>query len=69
MHPSSIGDLARQRHNQLLHEQQFRNTGAGGPASFGDLTRKPIRHVRRSVGAALVVAGTRLMAPGQPHVT
>jgi hypothetical protein len=69
MHPSSIGALARQRHRELLQERQFRNIGAGDPASVGELTRRPIRHVRRSVGSALVVAGTRLMAPGQRHVT
>ncbi len=69
MHPFSIGALARQRHHELLQERQYRDIGAGDSASGSDLTRRPIRLVRHSVGSALIVAGTRLMAPGHPHAT
>jgi|HubBroStandDraft_6_1064221.scaffolds.fasta_scaffold3580948_1 hypothetical protein len=69
MHPNLINDLARQRHCELLQEQEFRNIGAGGSPSVRNLTRTPIRHVRHTLGSALVLAGTRLMTPGPPQAT
>jgi hypothetical protein len=62
MHPSLIGALARQRQAELLRPQQFRDSRADRTASAADGARGPIRSVRYSLGTALVVAGTRLMA-------
>ena len=63
MHPDLIGALARERQAELLRQQQFRNTGADETSSVVTATRRPIHSFRSSVGSALVVAGTRLMAP------
>lgn len=63
MHPNLIGALARERQAELLRQHQFRNTEADERSSVVDATRKQVHTIRCSVGSALVVAGTRLMAP------
>src|SRR5580693_6383366 len=66
MHPELIRALGRERHAELLRRQQFRNTDDfdawPGPRSPGS-----VRHLRRTLGSALVTAGTRLMAAPGPR--
>ncbi len=65
MHPDVIRALARERHAELLRDHHSRDSrhGADAPASHLNRRRRPVRHLRRSLGSALVQAGSRLMAP------
>jgi hypothetical protein len=58
MHPDIAHVLARERQAELLRQNQFRHRQSGT-----SLVRaaRPTRRVRRSLGAALVAAGTRLI--------
>ncbi len=62
MHPHLITALARQRRADLLRQQRFRDDRLRCRAPAIDATERPIRSVRYSLGSALVLAGTRLMA-------
>jgi hypothetical protein len=64
MHPDLLRALARERHAELLRARQFRDNRAGGSPSPVRRTQSPVHPLRRTVGSALVAAGTRLMAPG-----
>jgi hypothetical protein len=64
MHPEFIRALARQRQADLLHQQHLHRHEVVD-TSPGSSAGNRIDHVRRSVGAALVVAGTRLMPPNR----
>ena len=64
MHPDLIRALARERQAELLRPRQFRNTQADGYPSLDRTPPGPVHHLRRTLGSALVTAGTRLMAPG-----
>jgi hypothetical protein len=64
MHPEFIRALARERQAELLHQQHLHRHMVVD-ASPGPSAGSRIDHVRRSVGAALVVAGTRLMPPNR----
>jgi hypothetical protein len=63
MHPDFIHVLARERQAELLRQNQFRHSRIVSPMAR---PARPTRRVRRSLGAALVAAGTRLIgnAPG-----
>ncbi|HXQ44827.1 MAG TPA: hypothetical protein VN816_09320 [Acidimicrobiales bacterium] len=63
MHPDLIRALARERHAEILRAQHFRDIAAPS----GDAGRRgPVHHLRRSLGSALVAAGTRLMPSNPP---
>jgi len=64
MHPDFIHALGRERHAELLREQQFRNSRADRWPVDG--SRGPVDQLRRSLGTALVAAGTRLMPANRP---
>ncbi|HXQ61075.1 MAG TPA: hypothetical protein VN796_02005 [Acidimicrobiales bacterium] len=66
MHPYLMEALARQHRAELLRQQHFRDRRAATPASSVDATPRPIGSVRRSLGTALVLAGTRLMTGRDP---
>jgi hypothetical protein len=61
MHPDVIRALVRERQAELLRHQQFRNIRAPGARTARKTTRRPVHHLRLSLGSALVVAGTRLL--------
>jgi hypothetical protein len=63
MHPELIGALARQHQAERLRRRHFRSRT--GPQPPGDRTRLPVRHIRYSVGSALVLVGTRVLPPNQ----
>jgi hypothetical protein len=67
MHPDLIRALGRERHAELLRSRQIRDPRHAVDAVVSDLTRRrrPAGHLRRSVGAALVQAGSRLLAQNQ----
>jgi hypothetical protein len=59
MYPDFLHALARQHQTELLRHQRFKQTGhAVRPSRQRGPT--PFQRVRRSLGTALVVAGTRL---------
>ncbi len=62
MHPESMGALARQHQAELLRRQQFRDSAGDGSGSLADRKAMPVNPLRRALGSALVLAGTRLMA-------
>ena len=75
MHPELIRALGRERQAELLRAQQFRDSqlhvrvdAEVGPASDIHRAGRPIEQFRRSLGSALVVAGTRLMATNRVSV-
>ncbi len=65
VHPSLIKACSpASARRELLRQQQFRNTGTDETSSVITATRgRRVQNFRSSVGSALVVAGTRLMAP------
>lgn len=62
MHPESMSALARQHQAELLRRQQFRESAGDGCGSLADRRSMPVNRLRRALGSALVLAGTRLMA-------
>jgi hypothetical protein len=73
MNPALISALDRERRAELLDARQFRDSHRQWrhetPASISvaAVPHRPLIQLRRSLGSALVVAGTRLMATN--HVT
>jgi len=63
MHPDAIRALARQHQAELLRRQHFRERPVALAAERADRVAGPMRHLRHGLGRALVVAGTRLLAP------
>jgi hypothetical protein len=62
MHPDFTLALARQRQAELLRQQEFRNSQAGRGRSLETVWRRPVEQIRCSLGSALILAGTRLVA-------
>jgi hypothetical protein len=60
MHPHMISALARERHAELLRARHFRDTDG---LRSRKRWRRPVQRARHAVGSALVLAGTRLIAP------
>jgi ABC-type phosphonate transport system ATPase subunit len=70
MHPYLMGEMARMRHEQLLHEAENvrRVRSARHGASAGTGPRTGLRHsVRAAIGNRLVATGWRLLETGLPH--
>jgi hypothetical protein len=61
MHPHFMDALARQHREELHRQQQFRHRKRQSSLSRVAATRNPLRRIRRSLGGALVAAGTRLI--------
>jgi hypothetical protein len=80
MHPEFIRALGREREAELLRHQHFRDTRSRrairriqknsavlvAVPSAAPVARRPVDHLRRSLGSALVTAGTRLLARRPP---
>ncbi|MGH9016590.1 MAG: hypothetical protein ACRDY1_02465 [Acidimicrobiales bacterium] len=66
MHPDLITALARQRQADLRHEYQFRDLDGNAVDHEAARAGRPLVQVRRSLGSALVLMGTRLLPPGHP---
>jgi|HubBroStandDraft_1064217.scaffolds.fasta_scaffold26600_3 hypothetical protein len=60
MHPHLIHALAHERQADLVRRQHFQQGGPDDPVLVTHTRARPIDQLRRSVGAALVTAGTRL---------
>jgi hypothetical protein len=65
MHPHLIHALAHERQADLVRRQHFQEGGPDHPVPVTNTRARPIDQLRRSLGAALVTAGTRLMPPNQ----
>jgi len=61
MHPQLIRALARERQADLVRRPPFQQGGPDHPVLVTPTRVRTIDQVRRSVGAALVTAGMRLM--------
>jgi hypothetical protein len=64
VHPYFAQELARERRNELLRQQQFRQPKRSVSAAAGAQKAPPIARARHSLGRALVALGTRLLGGG-----
>jgi hypothetical protein len=63
MHPDLISALVRERRTELLRHQHFQENRRGRSRPLWQQRQRPDQRLRRTVGVALVHAGTRLMPP------
>jgi hypothetical protein len=68
VHPDLLHALARQRQAETLRQHQFRHTRKQLTAPRAHRAATPIRRVRRTLGTALVAAGSRLLGGSPPPV-
>lgn len=66
MHPNLMNNLARQRQAERRDEYHFRDNGDEAVSRGAHGAGRRLRQVRRSVGSALVMVGTRLLPANQP---
>lgn len=61
MHPELIYTLGKERHAELLRQNQFRHHESDASSTPYQPDKRPVRRVRRSLGTALVLTGARLL--------
>jgi hypothetical protein len=64
VHPDLLQALAKAQHADLLRDHEFRRSKADRLAGHVRWPSTSIGWIRRTVGAALVSAGTRLLRDG-----
>jgi hypothetical protein len=68
VHPELLRALAKTRHADFLRDQEFRESRADRSTSRARVPGTSIGRVRRTVGAALVSAGTSLLGDNRPNI-
>lgn len=61
MHPDLLHTLGKERHAELLRQNQFRHHENEVSPTPCKPDKRPVHRVRRSLGTALVLTGARLL--------